>query len=211
MAKTAERRVVTTQFKEIVGAKTSLFVAKRSADHPTSMEILKNAAVNGTKVELRPVGVEDILLIQGDRALISDLTNGGSNYTWFWMAGKGIGINQGVDAATLYTLNENLTFTKGKGFTPEETVRVYPGTQPLSLGVYSGDDTADDGGRFVLVADDGSCGVAPVVVGMLAQAQAAREASAPNERAALLLKEIQTGMADTQSKVAELERLLRAT
>ncbi len=86
----------------------------------------------------------------------------------------------GTDKSGLYTVGGKGELKPGSGEF-EETVLVWSGKNPLSLGVCSGDRARVGGRRFDLIGDGSPDGVAPVVVGVkLAQAEPSR-AAAPTE------------------------------
>ncbi len=93
----------------------------------------------------------------------------------------------GIDKNGLYTVDGKGELKSGSGKL-EETVRVWPGKNPLSLDVVSDGDARIVGGRFVLDGVSSPDGVAPVVVGVkLAQAEPSR-AAAQNDAFASLFR-----------------------
>jgi hypothetical protein len=99
---------------------------------------------------------------------------------WFYLAGEG------SNMLGLYTFNEKGELIPGPSSNPEKTVRVWPGTNPLSLLVNSG--TLDQGdGRYDIDACSRPSCFASVVVGLRAsQAETKETGAATADRAALL-------------------------
>lgn len=137
-------------FKQIIDSSLSaMFVLEKQANHAKSMEIL-------AKANLVPYERQEILLLLTKDFVLKGALKG----KWFYIAGKGI------DNDGLFTIDEKGELVERKGnVSVEDTVRVWKGNNPLSLGVYSGVGVALCGGRFGLYAYDGPADVAPVVVG----------------------------------------------
>jgi hypothetical protein len=176
-------------FKEV---KTStggmLYVSEKRADYSTSKSMLEQA-------DLELITRQEALsTLMKDKKLKESLKD-----KWFWLAGEGMNKER-----ELYTIDKNgeLVEVTGKA-SPEKTVRVWNGENPLSLGVRSDGYARQDGRRFVLAANDGPGYVAPVVVGKAKPKQAVA--------AAALLRKIKEGAADLQTNISRLEHLLRPT
>ncbi|MGD0729434.1 MAG: hypothetical protein ABR981_05140 [Candidatus Micrarchaeaceae archaeon] len=138
------------EFIPVVGSSGAVLnVLKKEADHSSSMKLLDEAG-------LRPLTYQETIhTLMNDSELKNALKG-----NWFYLQGKG------TEEDGFYTIDNEGELVKGKGASPEETVRVWKGENPLSLDVDSDDYAADDGGRFGLVADGEPSVVAPVVVGV---------------------------------------------
>lgn len=122
-------------------------ILEQSGNHAQSMKILSK---NG----LRPLTYQEALANAPE--LIKTLKG-----KWFYLDGKGIKENG------IYTVNEKGELAKLTGNeTLDQKVRVYSGSQPLSLGVGSGDSARIYGVRFFLDGNFSPDFVAPVVVGV---------------------------------------------
>ncbi|MDE1859137.1 MAG: hypothetical protein KGH67_01265 [Candidatus Micrarchaeota archaeon] len=133
-----------------------IYVIDKSADHARSMEIL---AAKG----LRPLTYKEALSRSSE--LITELEG-----KWFYLDG------QGIEKSGIHTFNEKGELVELTGNkSTDQKVRVWPGNNPLSLDVYSDGDARVSGGRFGLGANGEPHDVAPVVVGVKID----REAAAP--------------------------------
>jgi hypothetical protein len=138
-------------FKQITGnTGASIFVLNKRADQHNSMGTLKEA-------DLVPFTYQEILpILTKDEKLKGELKG-----KWFYLEGSGLN-----KESSLYTIDEKGELVEIKGnVSIENTVRVWNGTNPLSLDVYSDDVAALRGWRFFLLADSVPHVVAPVVVG----------------------------------------------
>jgi hypothetical protein len=148
---TRTKTIEVSKFKELKGSTgVSLFVLNKEADHATSMKLLDEAG-------LRPLEKEEIRFLVKDKELRNPL-----RANWFYIAG------QGEDEDGLFAINEETgMFSKGKGSSVENTVRVYKGKYPRSLYVCSDNDASVIGRRYYLLyADYSPDYAAPVVVGV---------------------------------------------
>jgi len=144
-----QERETRVSFREIPISSTSIFISNIGANHQSSMEHL-------AKHNLRPLTYQEALVNLMKNPELKEQLKG----KWFYLDGVGI------DKSELHTIDEQRNLVKGKGASPEETVRVWKGQNPLSLLVNSDDFTADNGRRFYLDADFEPSNVAPVVVGV---------------------------------------------
>ena len=137
------------EFRPITGTTGStIYVLDKGANHPASVKLLEDAGLTlFTENEILSILVKDEQL----KATLKG--------KWFYLAGNG------TEKTGLYTINSDGNLTGGKGQSIENTVRVWPGKNPLSLGVDSDDVAADCGWRFLLGASCGPVSAAPVVVG----------------------------------------------
>lgn len=124
--------------------KTALFISDCGGDHAKSMGILARKG-------LRPLTYQEAF--SRSLELISELKG-----KWFYLAGKGIK----EDGVYTFTEKGELAIVTGKE-TLDQKVRVWPGNQPLSLGIGS---VGFAGRRFLLLAHGRPSPVAPVVVGV---------------------------------------------
>jgi hypothetical protein len=147
---TDTKTIEKSKFKELKGStEVSLFVLNKEADHATSMKLLDEAG-------LRPLEKEEIRFLVKDKTLRDPLRT-----KWFYIAG------QGEDEEGLFAINEETgAFSKGKGSSVENTVRVYKGKYPRSLYVYSDNYASFGGRRYDLGASYSPGNAASVVVGV---------------------------------------------
>ena len=132
--------------------KQKLTILNQSGDYEQSLKILEK---NG----LRALTYQDAL--SRSKELIKAFKG---KWKWFYLAGTG---KELTETDGLYTFNSegNLNPLSGKE-SADEKVRVWQGTTPLSLDVYSDGYAAQYGRRFVLNAVNEPDYVAPVVVGV---------------------------------------------
>ncbi len=139
-----------------VESAATIKVLEQRGNHAQSMDIL---AKNG----LRPLTYQEALSRSSE--LIEKLKG-----KWFYLDGKGIA------GSGIYTFNENGALVAPKGNEAlDQKVRVWSGSNPLSLFVNSDNVARYLGRRFYLGGGDLPYGVAPVVVGV----EVGRKAAAP--------------------------------
>jgi hypothetical protein len=164
--KEAPQSTATKQgFKQVTGESgNSLFVLNKGANYSNSMTTLEAAS-------LRPMKHQEALLLLTNDATLKESLKG----KWFYLEGKGL--NKELE---LYTIDAKGELVERKGeVSVENTVRVWNGPHPLSLGVASDSDAAACGRRIALGADDGPSSVAPVVVGIAKDWKLELKPSAP--------------------------------
>lgn len=152
-------------FKELKGSTgATLHVAQTQANYWNSKATLEKAGLEFfTRQEI-------LLILTKDETLKESLKG-----KWFYIGGEGLNM-----PLSLYTIDEKGELVERKGtVSPEMTVRVWNGQNPLYLGVLSDVSTAQYGRRFYLGAYYVPYVVAPVVVGKAKQKQEGREAAAP--------------------------------
>jgi len=132
-------------------------ILNQAGDHKKSMKILTD---NG----LRPITYQEAL--SRSEELIEAFKG---EWKWFYLAGSGIEL----DGEYTFAKNGAIVNLKGKE-KPDKIVRVWPGGNPLSLGVGSGYYVAQYGWRFALDADYVPSYVAPVVVGLPSSSKASK-------------------------------------
>lgn len=172
-----QRQIGVTQegfvFRELVSSTgIRLYVLTRedvseatAFDHRTSMRLLDEAGLSPLVYWVATP------LLSTDIQLQNQFTNNGRDYTWFYLAGKGLGSSQGVtESNALYTLGPNRVFSKGAGSSIEETILAWTGNEPLSLVVGSDHDARYRGARLVLGAYGMPVKFARMVVGTQAHA-----------------------------------------
>ena len=124
-------------------------IISKEANHKDSMRILKENGLEPlTYQEALANGAELVKLAKGERM-------------WFWLVGKGMDKN----GVFLFDSKGNLDAENPEKDDMEHKVRVWSGTNLLSLDVHSDSDASVCGGRFGLDASDEPGSVAPVVVG----------------------------------------------
>ncbi len=190
-------------FKPIVGTTGStLHVLEIEANHPKSMKLLDQAGLMPyTRKEMLSILVKDEQLKE-------------------YLKRKSLYLAEtGAKERDLYTVNEDGSITQGKGTSIENTVRVWHGNNPLSLGVLSDDNASYYGWRFILVADSEPDDVAPVVVGKpkLSLSEPADKllSEIEDQTASLRRSETTQGLGqkvvELGTKVADLAKMLRPT
>jgi hypothetical protein len=143
--------------------KVSIFIRNKGENHPNSMDVLE-------KAHLDPFTYQEILLLLQSHDLFKQELKG----KWFWLKGKGL-----AKELSLYTIDAKGELVEITVDTPlEKTVRVWNGTNPLSLDVSSGDEAADYGRRYDLTALNAPHHAAPFVVGKAKPEQNAQQGSA---------------------------------
>ncbi len=125
-----------------------LQLLEQGGNHSQSMKLL-------TENGLRPLTYQEALSRSSE--LIEKFKG-----KWFWLSGQGI-----HEEDEIYAFDGKGEFVKSNGKeSVDQKVRVYPGNQPLSLGVNWYDGARYLGGRFGLFGDSSLDFVAPVVVGV---------------------------------------------
>lgn len=140
------------EFKPVVGTTgTILYTLKTETNHSDSMKLLEES-------DLRPLKYPEILsLLMRDETLKNSLKG-----QWFYLEGKVLD-----KKSELYTIDEKEKFAERKGDVSfERTVRVWNGTNPLSLVVFSDVNSAVCDRRFGLDASNEPHNAAPVVIGV---------------------------------------------
>jgi hypothetical protein len=154
-------------FRQITGStNASIFVRDKGENHPNSMKVLE-------KANLAPFTHQEILSILNTDETLKEYLKG----KWFWLAGVGQHKEH-----PLYTIDTKGELAEIKGnVSIENTVRVWNGTNPLSLGVILDDTASLFKVRFVLDAYalpscgalDGTC----VVVGKAKPEQSTQQSA----------------------------------
>ena len=124
-------------------------ILNQKADHADSMRILKENGLEPlTYQEALAHGAELVKAFKGE-------------WMWFWLVGKGMDKN----GVFLFDSKGNIDAENPEKDDMEHKVRVWSGTNLLSLVVHSDVDASGYGRRFDLNAYFEPYGVAPVVVG----------------------------------------------
>jgi hypothetical protein len=146
---TVSRQATQSRFAEVRASSTPVFILDEQANHPKSMQLLKE---NG----LRPLTyTEELVLIDQNPKLKEQLVGN----RW-WLGGE-------VPRLSSYcTFDKKGELTQGKGKIEETVYVFYKGNQPLSFLVLTDDVARFVGGRYVLGADLGPSDVASMVVGV---------------------------------------------
>jgi len=153
MPETIQKTAV--QFKEVNS--TTVFISETKANYADSKALLE-------KNSLRLMAYKEALVLIDKNPELKEQLKG----KWFYLAGKGL------EESEFHTFDNEGKLTKGKGDI-EKTVYLWNGKNPLSLGVHAGGSARFGERRFLLNANSGPQGVAPVVVGV----RAGHEVAAP--------------------------------
>lgn len=165
----------------------ALHITETKADHPTSKGLLEKADLTFLTYQ------EALSILTKDDKLTESLKD-----KWFYLAGEGL--NKKLD---LYTINDKGELVKRtKNIPVEMTVRVWNGTNPLSLDVYSDGRAAQLGRRFGLDANYEPYVVAPVVVGRAKQREEVVDS---------MLRKIDEAVDVLGAQITALERFLRTS
>lgn len=137
-------------FGRIECGAANLIAAVRFADFGTSIEVRREATINGARVAMRGVTISDLSMIIGNAPVVRELTDNGTRWTTFWMDGIGPGEEHGVYTAGHHTYDPKTgRFTPGKG-DPDLTAHVTPGTRTPRLFIDSDEGTGWTGRRYVV-------------------------------------------------------------
>ena len=157
--RTKAQETVQVQFNEV--RNSGVFIAPTRADLEKSLSLLKQ---NG----FRPMTYQEALVKIDQNPELKEQLKGNR----FYLEGKGSALSG------YYTFNDKGKLTQGAGDI-EKTIYVYKGNQPLLLYVRDDELARYNERRFGLDAYVGPSGVAPVVVGVKIDHEAAAPKIAP--------------------------------